>query len=191
MKYFKRIYLLCFRLFFCLVIALPASAKTWYPVTAGSITGLRPGTADEILVNESDDGITYSLRNRGKTRTTTTFLLLDLGEIKRVDKIQFQNQVYREATTNIGYIKVYVAENEDNGEFDIYLKDNYTKELYKGAIFPILNSQGLLRTISIPLVEKRYFLIEVFATNRYIGDVGSPNYQVDTVQFSDILVLGD
>lgn len=181
---------LCVFLFVVFAAEIGIEARTWYPVTAGSFTGLRPTPTDQILITEHDfeKGITYGLRCRSKERTTTTFLVLDLGEAEKIFELQFQNQTNRAATTNIGFIEVFVAEGAEEGNFDPFLKDNYSKSVYRGAIQPVSNSQGAIRKIRFPEIERRYFLIEVFADNKNIGNVGKEGFVVDTVQFSDILV---
>ena len=188
----KKYLVIYFALILALIQAIPVIAKTWYPLSAGLVTGLREPTPYDLLEPRSDYFLYRNETKRGdKTPMTRTgFFVLDIEEDKVIDGITFQNQFHRNGSTAIGAVAIYVAENEEDSSFDPLSLDSYSIQLFRGKIEPNDSTAGAMRDkIELPTIKRRYFLIEILATNKNrntIDDPDGPN--VGEVWFGDILI---
>ena len=203
-KSVKRYSFLMAALFVLLSINVLADEREWHEVTAGRMTGLREyidntKVGDRITWSKnSSDDIYYwayinhpSHKDHQSLRTRTGFIVLDMMETKIIDGIEFQNALITSyLTENIGAVAIYVGD-ESNPNFDSFLRESYTEQLFSGALQPVIDATAFWRDkIEFPILKCRYLLIEVIARNLHVrnGDMNQPDYKLNNVRFNDVRV---
>lgn len=201
-KIHKGSLLLFFALFSLIITYTVAEVREWYDVTAGKIAGLREfksfiETGDRLVwVKNSSDGIYYygysnqpTQKGYESMKNPTGFMVLDMGKVKTIDGMVFQNSfITTHLTEQIGAVAIYAAD-ESSANFDPFSKDSYKTKLFRGVIQPLINVSGFIREkIEFEKTTGRYLLIEVLARNHHVGQIDDPDYKVHSVRFNDILV---
>ena len=173
------------------LLLMTFSASASQTVTAGTLTAI----GSDIDYDASGTYTLYVLKDAASPSGTGTdnriHVVLDIGSIKDVDKIEYINRIIANANwpLNATTLDIFVADDESAAGFDPGQVSSFTTTVYSGAFNPNLVGSGQMRTADIMASWKRQYFLLDFTANGYGLINGVSSNQTDQVQLNDIRIV--
>jgi hypothetical protein len=148
-------------------------------VAAGKVCGLDGDTVEPVTEN----GYTYfRAYNRNYPADTAEYLLLNMGQIRKVTSLMIANRCDNDSLYNVGQVQVYIAPDESATGFDAFSSSSYTQCVFSGLPLSANYSQGERRTLDITDTSRQYFMIKIVSNFQSYNGTGNNEY----ADFDDI-----
>jgi hypothetical protein len=145
-------------------------------VTAGTVNAL----AGRDVVTAFTQFGTYGFAVSDTDGNSVVRLVVDQGSEKLIDMLQITNRADTASSFVPKTVRCLVAADESASGFDPQLLTGYTQEIGSGNLTPVMSTAGMVRSLDLTNVTRRYMLLEISA------NIGST---LSLTQIGDIAII--